>query len=363
MIDHHEDPVARFISEYLVAVETGETLPSLDGLPTDVRAEVTELLEDITTDPDFELDIPPVEEDLFAVRRGIVANPPPLVIDGARLISVIEEHQLSHRSIAEDLSALGYTTDSDTISKFCTDNYTPLPPAHARRLAAVVRTEIDEISARAAPWPASRTSELGISDDLVEVTAAGHVVVRLDEFTTFVAVACSTVSDHLDALNFRRYAAHQLGSVWRNHDGALLATDRSPIEAVIVDRFDCQVAVHTPTGDPGYSRLPIADAPGAVVSEYRRRCEIEWQVPPALVSDRGSHRVDVDRIWAHHADATRESGQRAKDSTIGKGSGYRRTADRLAALDAGGRERLLNELAVATDDQCDELLDAIHAGS
>ena len=249
MIDHTEDPVARFISEYLVAVEAGETPPSLDGLSTDVRAEVTELLEDITTDPDFDVDIPPIEEDLFAIRRGIVATPPPLVVDGARLLSAIEEHQLSHRSIAEDLSALGYTTDSDTISKFCTDNYTPLSPAHARRLAAVVGVEIDEISARAAPWPASRASELDIRDDLLEVTAAGHVVIHVDAFTTLAVVACSTVGDHLDALNFRRYVARQLGTVWRPHDGALLATDRLPIEAVIVDRFDCQVAVHTPTGD------------------------------------------------------------------------------------------------------------------
>ena len=223
MINYHDDPVARFISDYLVAVESGETPPSLDGLPTDVRAEVTELLEDITTDPDFELDVPAIEENRFAIRRGIVANTPPVVVDGARLLSAIEEHQLSYRRIADDLSTLGYTTDSDTISKYCTDNYTPLPPAYARRLAAVVRAEIDEISARVAPWPASRASEFGISDDLLDVTAAGHVVVRPDEFTALVAVACSTSSDHLDALNFRRYAAHQLGSVWRHHDGVLLA--------------------------------------------------------------------------------------------------------------------------------------------
>lgn len=363
MIDYHEDPVARFISEYLMAVEAGETPPPLDGLPTGVRAEVTELLKYIATDRDFEADIPPIEEDEFAIRRGIVANPPPLVIDGARLVSVIEEHQLSHRSIAEDLSALGYTTDSDTVSKFCTDNYTPLGPAHARRLAAVVGVEVDEISARTAPWPASRTSELEIGDDLLEVTAAGHVVIHVDAFTTLAVVACSTVEDHLDALNFRRYVDRQLGSVWRTHDGALLVTDCLPIKAVIVDRFDCQVAVHTPTGDPGYSRLSDADAPGAVIADYRRRCEIEWQAPPALVSSRGSHRVDVDHIWIRHTDATRESGRKARASTIGKGSGYRRTADRLAALDTGRREHLLGELADATDEQCDTLLDTILAAS
>lgn len=359
MNDHHEDPVAGFISEYLAAVEASETPPSLDRLPTDVRAEVTALLEDITTDSDFEFEPPPVEEDLFAVRRGIVANPPPVVIDGARLMSTIEAHQLSHRGIAEELSVLGQTTGSDTISKYCTDNYTPLPPAHARHLAAVVGVAIDEIAAQVAPWSADRMTQLGISDDLLEITAAGHVLVRLDEFTTLVAVACSTVGEHLDALNFRRYAARQLGSVWRSHDGALLATDSLPTEAVIVDRFDCQLAVHTPTGDPGYSRLPVADVPGAVVADYLRLCAIDWLTPPALVSGRGSHRVDVDGIWAQHADATRESGRRAKASTIGKATGYRRTADRLAALDTTRRERLLGELADATDEQCDELLDTI----
>ena len=132
---------------------------------------------------------------------------------------------------------------------------------------------------------------------------------------------------------------------------------------MIVDRFDCQVAVHTPTGDPGYSRLSDADAPGAVVADYQRRCEIEWQAPPALVSDPSSHPVDVDHIWARHSEATRESGRKARASTIGKGSGYRRTADRMEALDTGRRERLLGELAVATDDQCDELLDAVLADS
>lgn len=363
MTNQHDDPVAKFISTYLAAVENDETRPTLDDVPLDMRPEVIDLLEDITTDSEFELDLPPVEEDLFAIRHGMVANPPPLVIDGARLVSVIEENQLAYRGIAEDLSALGYTTDSDTISKFCTDNYTPLPPAFARRLAAVVRARIDEISARASPWPASKASELGISADQLAVTAAGHVAVQVDDFTTLAVVACSTVGDHLDALNFRRYVARQLGSVWHSHDGALLATDRLPIEAIIVDRFDCQIAVHTPTGDPGYSRLPVADAPDAVIADFQRRSEIGWSAPPALVADRMGHHVDVDRIWTHHADVTRESGLRAMKSTIGKEGGYRQAADRLAALDTGRRERLLSQLAAATDVQCDELLEAILTGS
>ena len=54
------DRVAAFISDYLSAIEAGRERPHLDALPPPERDEVRELLADINTDPDFEVDIPPL---------------------------------------------------------------------------------------------------------------------------------------------------------------------------------------------------------------------------------------------------------------------------------------------------------------
>ena len=77
MTDPYGDPVTVFISDYLRAIEAGREPPQLDSLPPAERDEARELLADINTDADFEVDIPPLVEGAAArcrYRLGLRAS-------------------------------------------------------------------------------------------------------------------------------------------------------------------------------------------------------------------------------------------------------------------------------------------------
>ena len=287
-----EDPVARFISDYINSVESGTPAPNPDDLTPAERTEADDLLARMSggVDAETEIDIPPIEESSFAADHGIVRRPPAVCVHGDALQRVREAAGLSASEVALQLTALGVTSDAARITGIEGADSTLMAPRDARRLAAVIGVPLESIEATGEPWPSTERADLDqLGGNHIPVEMGPDLVYVLDGGFYAGVIRCRGEARDLDSLTFRRVAAAMLHGEWNHLHAALLVTAATPRKVLVLDAFDCQPRFAAPSGDLGYGALDAAAADlDSALDHYNSRFGIAWSDPPAYFARTGA---------------------------------------------------------------------------
>lgn len=362
-----EDPVARFISDYIDSVESGTPAPNPDDLTPAERAEADDLLARmggaLDTETETEIDIPPIEESSFAADHGIVRRPPAVCVHGDALQRVRETAGLSASEVAAQLTALGVTSDAARITEIEGAASTLMAPRDARRLAAVIGVPLESIEATGEPWPSAERADLDqVGGEHVPVEMGPDLVYLLDGGFYAGVVRCRGAARDLDSVTFRRVAGALLHGEWSHLHAALLVTATTPRKVLVLDAFDCEPRFAAPSGELGYGTLDAAADLDSALDHYNSRFGIKWNDPPAYFARTGAPGWSG-LLQARHmqtaAAAIRKSINRYAEL---KSAGCAVALSRLENIAPDRLDRLVEELNSATDDE-GELLVAEMVGT
>ena len=162
------DHVVAYISDALLAADTGEPLPAADGLTETELAAAQQILDDIP--PAVDVDIPPLSEDPTAIRLGIVPEPDPVTVDTAAVAAAVAA--VDTGTLLDDLSHYltrrRYRVDSGWLRGVCDGTITEMSPVVIRVLAALVGVDRSHLTGGVDARPATPAGA-GVGVD-----AAGH---------------------------------------------------------------------------------------------------------------------------------------------------------------------------------------------
>ena len=278
------DHVLGYITRALDACDHGQPEPPPDGLTTKELEDARLILADITPEPDFDVDVPPLAEDPIAVRLGIAAEPPPVTIDTAALVAALQDIDIE-RLIA-DLSHYGHTADTGWLNDLRNGTIEMLSPIVLRTLAALLNTTPGELALNSVErFPASERQRLDVHLDGTEwTTEADHDAVMLvsAEHRLGLLVAHVPTPHALTALNVRRVAWEHLTGLWAHTSACAVVSPLDDWHAVIIDAIDCQPHQSAPSGIITYGPdLDVRPLPVAL-DTYAARYRVTWTPPQPL---------------------------------------------------------------------------------
>lgn len=350
--DEGTDPVTKYVTLFLESIEDGSPAPDVEGLTPSERVEAEGLLSRLDLDSEIDIQIPPIDESALAIARGIVRRPPAVSVCGDALQRARSAASLSASEVADQLTALGVTSDNSRVEELEDAESTLMSPSDARRLAAVVGVALEEIEASGEPWPASERDALGdIGNREAPLEMGKHLVLVLGDAFYGGVVRCRGRARDLDSLTFRRVAGGLLHGTWNQLQAAILVTENAPRKVLVLDAFDCTPHVGAPSGEYGYGSLPPADDLDSAIGDYDARFGIEWTDPSEFSLS------DSPRAWKGLIDMRHL--QTAVDSiasSLGryaelKRDGCKGALERFAETSLEDSERLTNAIGNASDDE------------
>ena len=278
-----QDAVTAYVGQYLDSVESGTPRPDPARMSADELAEAEAILDALGDPSDETADVvvPPIEESVFAVARGIARTPPAVVVDGDAVRHFREEAGLSIEDVASAMSAEGFTSDAARIRSIEDRAATPLGAREARRLAATVDADVASIETRCEPWPVSEQAEFDAIAGDVRSVRFGEALAFVAEGDTPIGIMrCHCSAEGLDSLTVRRAAADLLHGEWSALHGVALVSAAAPHLVVVLDPFDCDARFAAPTGERGYAFIEPASTVAAAAADFNLRFGIEWDEPP-----------------------------------------------------------------------------------
>jgi hypothetical protein len=309
-------------------------------------------------DPFEEIDLRPLAESPFAVEHGLIRSAPDVAIDGRAVRRARLAAGLTADDAAREMAVRGYATDVATIASLEDSPAYRLPPREARLLAALIDLPLNQIEARAEPWPTDPGDLAALHDAGVDVLLLGaDAVVRTATGSYLGLLRCAGDPTVLGSRTYRLVAATLLNGAWSHLAGVLLVTRDAPHRALAVDALDCVTRSHAPSGLLGYSRLAEAEPVAEAVAAYDRAYTINWAEPPPLAGILVPDEPLAER-WATRvglvAGRLAEEGRRSRQP--GKGPGYAAVAEWLRRSEPGAIAVLVDELAELSEDAAAERL-------
>lgn len=278
------DQVLDYITRALDALDNGQPEPPPDGLTAEELEAARLILADITPAQDFDVDIPPLAEDPIAVRLGIAAEPPPVTIDAAALVTALQGTDIDQ--LIADLSHYGHTADIDWLNELRDGKIESLSPVVLRTLAALLGTTPDQLALNSVErFPASGRQHLDLhlrGTEWTTETDGDAVMLVSSEHRLGLLVAHVTTANALTTLNVRRVAWEHLTGLWAHTSACAVASPVDDWHAVIIDAIDCQPHQSAPSGiltyGPDLEVHPLRVALGAYAARYR----VTWTPPQPL---------------------------------------------------------------------------------
>ena len=276
--------VVDYINHALDAADSGQSEPPPYGLTADELEAARLILAEITPVGDIDVDIPPLTEDLIAIRLGIAAEPPPVAIDITALNSALQGVDVDQ--LTADLSRYGHTADAGWLNELCDGTIEALSPIVLRTLAALLGTTPDQLALNSVErFPASERHHLDLHLHGTEWTTEADgdaVMLASAEHRLGLLVAHVPTTDALTTLNVRRVAWEYLTGLWAHTSACAVVSPVDDWHAVIIDAIDCQPHQSAPSGILTYGPdLEIHPLPVAL-DTYAARYRVSWTPPQPL---------------------------------------------------------------------------------
>ena len=285
MNDHLADHVIEYIAAALDAADRGAPRPSPSQLTEAEAAEAAAIIDDLlAADTDPDLEIPPLSENPLAIRLGIAAEPPPVIVDRDAIAAALEGQDLA--SLAEDLSYYGQTADAGWLEDLAAGTIHAIGPAALRTLAVLVDATPGDLALSAVGlYPAGERGRLDqyLADTEWRTEAEDdHIAIVSPELRLGVIVAHVPDVEGLTALNIRRIAWEHLAGRWVHMHACVVVSPVDEWAAVVVDAMDCQPHKSAPTGILTYGPDPHVEPLRDALHGYAARFRVRWQPPAPL---------------------------------------------------------------------------------
>ena len=285
-LDPLPDHILDYINSALDAADHDDPAPD-HGVLTPAELELAQdLLSSIRAYDVDSVELVPLTEDPVAIRLGLAAPAPPVVISPETVAAKLASQDLAE--LEGMLVHYGHTVDREWLRELSDGCISEMSPMILRTLAALLDSEPGELARDdIEPYPADH--QLALVDQLAEPwyteIHGDEVHIANNDHRLGVLVAHVASIDRLDALNVRRAAWELLTSRWIRHSACLIVSPADGFAAVVIDAVDCQPHQRAPSGVLTYGPITVRNHILDALNEYQARYQVSWQPPARISSD------------------------------------------------------------------------------
>lgn len=283
-------PPDRFHDYLSAAIEAAHRDDLDPQITTDLTAEERTLadraLSEMRNAELGDIEAVPFAEDPIAVRLGLVAAPPLVVVNAAAIEAAL--HGQDMKVLEHQLVSYGQTVDRAWLEGLAGGRVGELEPQLLRTLAALLDTEPGTlVENQVEPYPVDQVADLAaqLEEPWHTEIHGEEVHIASSEHRLGVLVAHVGGAEHLDALNVRRAAWELLTTRWIRHNACVIMSPADSYASIVIDAIDCQPHQHAPTGVLTYGPSHAASPVGEALSEYTARFRVTWTPPQRLDDD------------------------------------------------------------------------------